>query len=226
MPTLTRASSSEDYTAALARALAALLRPGDVVTLEGELGAGKTTLTRALATALAVDPALISSPTYVLVNIYPTRGPHAITRVVHADCYRMTGADDLDAIGWDQLFDPHSHAAAPGTVALVEWPSRIPDPSMLPAPSHTARITLKATGTRHRLITAELPDTWADREGFPHLLTREPTRCPTTSAWVSPLSPTYPFADQRARDADLYKWFSGQYTASRPAKPEDAEDEA
>ena len=70
MPLLTRTSTStsEEYTAVLAGALAALLQPGDVLTLEGELGAGKTTFTRALATALRVDPGVISSPTYVFVH--------------------------------------------------------------------------------------------------------------------------------------------------------------
>lgn len=223
MPLLTRTSTSEEYTAVLAGALAALLQPGDVVTLEGELGAGKTTFTRALATAMRVEPGVISSPTYVFVNIYPanTRG---IRRVIHADCYRLTSTDDLEPLGWDQLFDPHTRAAAPDAVAIIEWPSRIPDASMLPPHESVLGISIEAISRTQRRFIFRIPDAWSARPGLTDFVQREPARCPTSGAWVSPLSPTYPFADARSRDADLYKWFSGQYTATRPIKPEDAED--
>src|SRR6185436_10389192 len=68
---LSRTSPCEDYTLALGRGLASLLRPGDVIALHGELGAGKTTLVRAIAQGLRIDPRLVSSPTFVLVNQYP-----------------------------------------------------------------------------------------------------------------------------------------------------------
>ncbi len=226
VPTITRTSVGEEYTGVLAGALASLLRPGDVVTLEGELGAGKTTFARAFAAALGVDVTLVSSPTYVFVNVYPAGGgTGAIRRIVHVDCYRLTSADDLEALGWDQLFDPHTRAAEGSAVAIVEWPSRMPDAGMLPAPEATARVHLEAVSRQERRITLALPDSWLGRDHIERLVEREPVRCPTTGAWVGPLAASYPFADSRARHADLYKWFSGQYTASRPVKPEDTEDE-
>jgi tRNA threonylcarbamoyl adenosine modification protein YjeE len=220
--TVVRTSTGEEYTAALAGAAAALLRPGDVVTLEGELGAGKTTFVRSLAIALGVDAAVISSPTYVFVNVYPA-GRCGVGRVVHVDCYRLTSADDLEPLGWDRLFDPQTRAAL-GGVAVVEWASRIPDASMLPAPGEMLRLVIEPVSVHERRFALSFPESWRTREGFAWFVEREPTRCPTTGAWVSPLSETYPFADARARGADLYKWFSGQYTASRPIRPEDAED--
>jgi N-acetylmuramate 1-kinase len=97
----------------LARFLAEELQPGDLVTLSGELGAGKTTLARAIIRALAHDPELEApSPTFTLMQSYDTpRGP-----VVHADFYRIGSADELAEIGWDEI--------APDAVVLVEWPER------------------------------------------------------------------------------------------------------
>jgi tRNA A37 threonylcarbamoyladenosine biosynthesis protein TsaE len=76
----------DDATAAFGTALAAELRAGDIVLLEGDLGAGKTALARAIIRALAAEPALeVPSPTFALVQPYETaRGP-----VLHADLYRL-----------------------------------------------------------------------------------------------------------------------------------------
>ena len=102
----------EDATAALAEDIAARLRPGDVVTLRGGLGAGKTTFARALIRAIADDPALeVPSPTFTLVQTYPGR-----VTVAHFDLYRLSDAGELDEIGFDD-------AVAEGA-ALVEWPER------------------------------------------------------------------------------------------------------
>jgi tRNA threonylcarbamoyl adenosine modification protein YjeE len=97
----------------LARMIADELQPGDLVTLSGGLGAGKTTLARMLVRLLAGDPDLeVPSPTFTLVQTYDTpRGP-----VVHADFYRLGGAGELVELGWDELTD--------SGVALVEWPER------------------------------------------------------------------------------------------------------
>lgn len=94
--------------------IAAALRPGDVVALQGDLGAGKTTLARAIIRALADDPALeVPSPTYTLVQSYETRIP-----VRHVDLYRVAGADELEELGLD---DDDWQGAT-----LVEWPERAP----------------------------------------------------------------------------------------------------
>jgi tRNA threonylcarbamoyladenosine biosynthesis protein TsaE len=94
------------------RRLGAALRPPAVVTLTGEVGAGKTTLVRALCQGAGVtDLDAVTSPTFALVHEYPaTTG-----RVVHADLYRVRSPAELEALGWDELV-----AEAP--LLVVEWP--------------------------------------------------------------------------------------------------------
>jgi tRNA threonylcarbamoyladenosine biosynthesis protein TsaE len=94
-------------TRAIAAALAALLRPGDVVALAGELGAGKTAFVQGAAAALGVTER-VTSPSFVLVKHYPGRLP-----VVHADVYRLTTLDDVIALG-EEVLDPDG-------VTFLEW---------------------------------------------------------------------------------------------------------
>lgn len=114
-PPLTIDLPDEAATIALAEALAPLLRAGDVVTLSGLIGAGKTTFARALIRSLAGDAALeVPSPTFTLVQPYDeTRIP-----VTHFDLYRLADGVELDELGLDE-------AVADG-IALVEWPERAP----------------------------------------------------------------------------------------------------
>jgi tRNA threonylcarbamoyl adenosine modification protein YjeE len=103
----------EAATLALGRILAEELRPGDLVGLSGDLGAGKTTLARAILRALSGEPDLeVPSPTFTLLQSYDTPAGSA----VHADLYRIGGADELREIGWDET--------AEGSIVLVEWPER------------------------------------------------------------------------------------------------------
>lgn len=228
--------SDADATAAMGHAIAAVLRAGDVVLLEGTLGAGKTTMTRAIASAMGVRDGLVSSPTFVFVNVYPVegerggaRGADAIARLVHVDAYRLTSAEDLEPLGWDRLFDPATKMAAADAAALVEWPGRIAD--ALPEPSRCLRVLLEHTQDGRRM-TVQVPDEWWERgvrdEGYGRTLAwfadREPTKCRVTGRWVSPTSDTYPFIDSRAQNADLFKWFSGQHSTNRPIEPEDHEE--
>ena len=102
----------DEATVAFGQELALLLAPGDIVSLEGELGAGKSALARATIRALAGDPELeVPSPTLSLVQPYDTpRGP-----VLHADLYRLGDAAEADELG---LLDN------PSAFVLVEWAER------------------------------------------------------------------------------------------------------
>src|SRR4051812_45716584 len=121
LPTTSGASSfsvalpDEHTTHRLAIDIANALQPGDVVTLSGDLGAGKTTFARALIHYLAGDPAIeVPSPTFTLMQTYELpQFP-----LVHADFFRLSGTSELAELGLDDLPD--------GAVLLVEWPDRAP----------------------------------------------------------------------------------------------------
>jgi hypothetical protein len=112
---LERFLADEAATARLGEDLAMALRAGDAIALRGDLGAGKSTLARALIRALADDSGIeVPSPTFTLVQSYETRIP-----VHHFDLYRLSAPDELDELGLD---DALSHGAA-----LIEWPERAGD---------------------------------------------------------------------------------------------------
>src|SRR5690349_8824402 len=97
----------------LAEDIAFSARPGDLIALKGDLGAGKTTLARAIIHAMGCDAREeIPSPTFTLVQTYATRR----MPVAHLDLYRLNGSSELDELGLD-------HALRQG-VALIEWPER------------------------------------------------------------------------------------------------------
>ena len=104
-------------TEALGARLAEALQPGDLVLLEGPLGAGKTTLVRGLVAALGGDPLEVCSPTFVLLESYVVSGG-GIVRVHHADLYRLRGRGSapLDEVGLGDALDD------PAAVTAVEWP--------------------------------------------------------------------------------------------------------
>lgn len=98
-------------TEALGRELAAGLRPGDLVILDGPLGAGKTALTRGIAAGLGVE-GRVSSPTFIIARAHPP-GRDGGAGLIHVDAYRLGGLDELDALDLDtDLAD---------CVVVVEW---------------------------------------------------------------------------------------------------------
>ena len=106
---------SVEETWEVARAFAQELKAGDVVCLEGDLGAGKTTFTQGLAASLGATRA-VTSPTFCLVVEHPTDR----FLLVHMDLYRLKDEDDVLTIGWEDYL-------ARGAVLFVEWPDRAGD---------------------------------------------------------------------------------------------------
>jgi tRNA threonylcarbamoyladenosine biosynthesis protein TsaE len=115
MSTRARTTHSEAETAAVARALAATLRAGDVLLLSGDLGAGKTAFVRGLAEGLGISPDEVSSPTFTLVQEY--RGGRL--PLYHADLYRLDRAA-TDDLGLEEM--------GQDGVLAIEWPDRLTHP--------------------------------------------------------------------------------------------------
>ena len=130
-------SASPAETERIAAELARTLEPGDVVTVSGELGSGKTTFIRGACRALGVESP-VTSPTYTIGNRY--RGP---VPVAHLDLYRL---DELTEDDWADL-EPYFE----GAVAFVEWPEA--GEHVLPAPR--ARVRLRLLDAGHRVIQVQ-----------------------------------------------------------------------
>lgn len=126
------------------RTLGELLRPNMVLALNGPLGAGKTHLTRAIAVGLHItNVALVSSPTFVLIQEYPARLP-----IYHFDAYRLTSAAAFIDLGVYEYYEA-------GGVCLIEWAERVPE--ALPTELLTITLTPLDEHRRSATITAAGP---------------------------------------------------------------------
>jgi tRNA threonylcarbamoyladenosine biosynthesis protein TsaE len=136
--------SSLAETEALGARIAAALRPGDLIALGGDLGAGKTTLARAILSALGVTEAM-PSPTFTLVQRYDT--PSLV--VHHYDLYRIEDPRELDELGLEEALDQGA--------ALIEWPERaggrLPDDRL--------NLSLTMTDVHSRCADVSGPARWA-----------------------------------------------------------------
>jgi tRNA threonylcarbamoyladenosine biosynthesis protein TsaE len=133
-------SNSVEQTEAIAAELSQQFRGGEVIALEGDLGAGKTQFVRGLVRGLGGDTRSVSSPTFVLLNLYDS----GRLTVYHLDAYRISGADDFEAIGFTELLEQNG-------VIAVEWPSRVA--ALLPA--NIIRVSITATSETSRQIEIE-----------------------------------------------------------------------
>jgi tRNA threonylcarbamoyladenosine biosynthesis protein TsaE len=133
-------------TEAWATAVAALARPGDMILLDGPMGAGKTTFARAFLRAASGDPTLeVPSPTFTLVQSYETR----IGTVVHFDLWRLDGPGGLAELGWEEARDG---------IVLVEWPDRLG--ALRPADALSIELHINSQETRRAVVSG-----WPDRLG-------------------------------------------------------------
>ena len=126
-------------TRALGKKLAARLQPGDVLLLEGDLGAGKSELTRGIAAGLGVTET-VTSPSFTILNVYESgRCP-----LYHFDWYRLESSEELYELGMDEYLGGDG-------IAVVEWPGRCPDA----VPEGAVRIRMTAAGDNERIIESE-----------------------------------------------------------------------
>ncbi len=141
--TVVRTTRCEAETIELAARLGRGLTGGEVICLEGPLGSGKTCFVRGLAAGLGLDPSEVCSPTYVIWRRYEN---HEALALVHVDAFRLSGPQDLEAVGWEELLE------APGTVIAVEWPNRITE--ALPAQRIDVVMTHEAESARRISLDA------------------------------------------------------------------------
>lgn len=123
---------------AFAKTLAPL-QSATLITLSGELGAGKTAFTKMLAKAFGIEEH-VTSPTFVLEKIYKLPEEKLFKRLAHIDAYRLKDGSELSALGFDELMSD------PETLVILEWPEMVTD--MLPSPAHRITLTINTDGSR------------------------------------------------------------------------------
>ena len=228
-------SHSAEQTEQLGHALGTMLAGNEVLLLSGELGAGKTCLVRGLARGMGLTEALVSSPTFVIVNEYRAAPTHDAAhdaahnpthnapqqRLCHIDAYRLSGPDDLDSIGWDELI-------VGDRVLAIEWPGRIQaalDDLQRHSPNRIGRITMEHRSENERAMTIDLPKSWLARPQAAALvaLVNNITSAGGDHCRIckKDINTGGVFCSERCRMADLNRWFTGAYTVTRDATEDD-----
>ncbi len=148
-PVLTLDLAEEADTAALGQRLAVIARPGDVIALYGDLGAGKTTLARALIRQLAGPETEAPSPTFTLVQTYRAASQASGLTIWHFDLYRLNHPGEARELGLEEAVDG---------LALIEWPERLGRD--LPLARLEVQLSFGGAGRIARLVDL---DDWSTR---------------------------------------------------------------
>jgi len=147
--TLSIQLSSLDHTRELAEALAGLVGAGDLITLSGDLGAGKSEFARAIIrTRLSDENMDVPSPTFTLIQTYD-EGDDSV--ILHCDLYRLADADELFELGLDDVRS--------ASLLLIEWPDRLPNDWLDTSIDMTIEILPEqnSNGDQHRRVTLSAP---------------------------------------------------------------------
>lgn len=135
-------TKSEKETQKIAKDFAKSLKSGGIFALEGDLGSGKTTFTKGIASALGISDT-ITSPTFVILKNYEIKNKKSkIKNLIHIDCYRITDFEDAKSIGLQEYFE------LPDNIIIIEWPENIK--SILP--NGTKYIEFENLGENKRKI--------------------------------------------------------------------------
>lgn len=119
-----------------AQSLAKNLKAGDILCLEGNLGAGKTTFVKGMASGLRVKPAQVTSPTFIIMNYYKGKLP-----IYHFDFYRLENPKELASIDFDEYFYGNG-------ISVIEWPERLGEAM----PEEYFWVELEHKGERERFV--------------------------------------------------------------------------
>jgi len=137
------------HTRKFGEVLGEIAEPGDVFTLQGPLGAGKTALTQAIARGLGVDPRIyVTSPTFSLLHEYQGRIP-----LYHLDLYRLAGEEDIESLGFQEYFSGNG-------LTVIEWPERLG--SLMPAERLNIELAISGEECRTVKLTG-YGDSWKKR---------------------------------------------------------------
>jgi len=137
---------NEDATRDFARKVAGILRPGDVILLEGSIGTGKTFFARHLIQTRLGVAEDVPSPTFTLVQVYDD----AMCEIWHCDLYRLTHPDEAVELGLQDAFET--------AICLIEWPDRLGDL----APDDALTLSFSVDGDLHT-VTPHVGATWRPR---------------------------------------------------------------
>ena len=140
IPKVSLISNSEEETKLCAQSFACQLKAGDIVLLQGDLGAGKTTFVKGLAQAFKVTSKKVTSPTFVIMNYYKGKLP-----LYHFDLYRLGKPQEIDTLDFDDYFYGEG-------ISLIEWPERLGEYK----PKEYYLVELKHKSENQRLITVSV----------------------------------------------------------------------
>jgi tRNA threonylcarbamoyladenosine biosynthesis protein TsaE len=140
-PKVSLISNSEEETKLCAQRLAGQLVPGDIVLLQGDLGAGKTTFVKGLVQGFKLSSKKVNSPTFVLMNYYKGKLP-----IYHFDLYRLGNSKELDTLDFDEYFYGEG-------ISLIEWPERLGEHK----PKQYYLVEFKHQGEHQRQICISCP---------------------------------------------------------------------
>lgn len=202
-------TSSAEQTVAFGVRLGQRLKCGDVVALDGMLGAGKTQLVRGIVEGLGGNGRCVASPTFVLMSEYAADVP-----VIHIDAYRIEGLSDLETLGWtDELMMQ--------SVTLIEWAGRLGDE----LPESALHVQLEhAAEPQTRRLTLHGEADWPRRLAGLQLADPGTTVCSICGQATGETGRYFPFCSERCRLVDLGRWFGGEYRIGGNPDPDPGPD--